>query len=436
MKKNNNIKFIIIAIIVLLVIIIFTYLILKNKDINEEEPQNEIENTSNNVTNRESTSTENEDTLTYSLKRTTDDYDYFIALHCLESFYDFQDYDGSNLQLIDTKVIEELKLNENNFLNTETKGYCIDEIYKQDINKNEKIYAVYFRIGVDLLKTENCVVWIRINNEDKVFYIYPFEYLNKNNYLNLKEDNVIKTDKFEEIEDRKINKFAEEDIIMDKTTCMQEIFSRYKFDLMIDRKHLYNTSDEKYRNAKFKTFEQLEQYIEENRSDLYLESIKEFNVSDYDTYKQYSGTGTYENIYIFNVENMMQYTLRLDIYSIITDDYKETYDMLLPNVKAKYCIGRIIEAINNKDYEFVYEKLDPIQKSNYYSKIEDLITYIQTYFWEKNDYSFEESYMISPQVYQYTISIRDKEGLPGYRLYTATVTLKNEEDFEIALKMN
>lgn len=433
MKKNSNIK-VILIVAFLLLILIFTYLILKNKNKNEENSQNEIENTTNNEVSKKTII--EEENLDYSLKKITDDYDYFLTLNCLKAYYDFLDYDGSNLQLIDTKVIEELKLNENNFLNIETKGYCIDEIYKQDINKNEKIYVVYFRIGTNSSKVENRVVWIRINDNNKVFYIYPYEYLSKNNYLNLKANNIIKTDKFEEIEDRKINKYEEEDILLDKTTCMQEVFSKYKFDLLMDRKHLYNTLDEKYRNAKFKTFEQLEQYIEENKSELYLESIKEFNVSNYDTYKQYSGTGTYENIYIFDVENMMQYTLRLDIYSIITDDYKETYDMLLPNVKGKYCIGRIIEAINNKDYEFIYEKLDPIQKSNYYSKIEDLITYIQTYFWEKNDYEFEESYMISPQVYQYTIKIKDKGGLPGYRLYTATVTLKNEEDFYIALKMN
>mgnify|MGYP002544218377 CR=1 FL=1 len=47
---------------------------------------------------------------------------------------------------------------------------------------------------------------------------------------------------------------------------------------------------------------------------------------------------------------------------------KDTYNAFLPAARAKYCINRVVEALNYKDYDFIYSKLNPVQKNNYYIK--------------------------------------------------------------------
>lgn len=141
-------------------------------------------------------------------------------------------------------------------------------------------------------------------------------------------------------------------------------------------------------------------------------------------------------MYIFDAKNIMEYTLRLDDYTIMTDKQLEIYETNLPNVQAKYCVNRVIQAINNQDYEYIYNKLDVVQKSNYYSNIEDFKQFIQKDFWEENDYEIIKTYMISNNVYQFTVKLTNKNIKMAYRLYTAAVTLKKDDDFEIALKKN
>ena len=71
----------------------------------------------------------------------------------------------------------------------------------------------------------------------------------------------------------------------------------------------------------------------------------------------------------------MNYTILLDDYLIVED--KENYDALLPQVQAEYCVKRVIDSINDGNYEFVYDKLNEIQKNNYYKNISICLYYIR-----------------------------------------------------------
>ena len=215
--------------------------------------------------------------------------------------------------------------------------------------------------------------------------------------------------------------------------CIKELFRRYKFDLLMDVEHLYQILNEEYRKERFPNFEDLTQYIHENKSDLYLDSIEEYNVKNYDSYVQYTGKGQEDKYYIFDIQNLMTYTLFMDNYTIVT--IEEEYNAVLPNPQAKYCINRVIQAINDKNYEFVYEKLNPVLRNNYYRNREDFEEFIHNHFYDKNDYEIEEEYLIiSSDVYQYNVKIIDATGQEiSYKRLTMTVTLKENTDFVISI---
>ena len=144
--------------------------------------------------------------------------------------------------------------------------------------------------------------------------------------------------------------------------------------------------------------------------------------------------GNSNRYYTFKMTSLMEYTLILDNYTMVIQD--DIYNASLPNVQAKYCINRVIEAIDDKNYEFVYEKLNPVQKNNYYKNIDEFKEFITNHFYDEINYEIDDEYlMISSNVYQYNVKITDNvaENDFTFRNFTMTVTLKENEDFVIAI---
>lgn len=385
------------------------------------------------MTTNEVNHTNSNTNLLSNLEKIEDTATYFLIHNCLGKFYNENDYEDISFDLIDSVVIETLNLNENNTISLENSGFCIDEIYQQKLTETENIYVVYYRLGQSAGNIADRVAWVRINSENSVFSIYPYEYLNFSNQLHLKEEDTITIDNIKEIEKNENNGYEPSAITTDDASCVKELFRRYKFDLLLDLNHLYNTLEEEYKNAKFENIESLEQYVESNRTDLYLDTISQYNVSKTNESNTYTIVSDGENEYIFYVTNLMEYTILMDNYTIVT--IQDTYQEALPNAQAKYCINRIIEAINDKNYEFVYERLNPIQKNNYYRSLSDFENFVKNSFFTKNNYEIDEEYLIiSTYVYQYRVKIMDNSnGGAAYKYFTMTVNLQNEDNFTISI---
>lgn len=447
MDKKNNIRNIII-ILILIIIIIFAIvlsIILSNYD-TESSDENIIENANTNT----STSTEDNDQQEAEnieentekdiseeqkkLTKTNDVKTYFIMKYCLETFYYYNDYDDIDItkDYIDKEAIEDFNSNRNNF-NVENRGICIDEIYKQYIDNDKSIYAVYYRFGEISENVTNKVVWIKINEKNKLFSIYPYEYLKLHNYLSLKTNDIISIENKNEIEENENNSYSNSETEITTKDFINELFRRYKFDLLLDIEHLYNMLDEEYKEKRFNNIEQLRHYIQNHKSDLYLDNIETYSTSNNKSYTQYTGKSNIGNNYIFRAKNVMNYTLFLDNYTIMTS--KKEYNKKEPNEQAIVCIDRVMQAINDENYGFVYEKLNPVQRNNYYKNIEDFEEFLRRYFYDKTSYEIYKEYLIiSSNVYQYTIKITDTDNKEfSYRNVTMTITLNDDADFEVSI---
>ncbi len=448
MKKNENtIKNLLIIFALIIIVIVFLVLfIILTRSLNKEDlsdSNNVIDNSideDNNTLDENETNVNNTEDVGInageSLQKITDEEIYFLVKNCMEQYYKSNNLDNP-LNVMDYDVINSLKItkeNYNNYNNFNFPIFRIDEIYGQELSTDVDIYVVYHQLQVDSSNSKQNVIFVKVNTNDMDFSIYPYEYLRINKYLNLKQgDKISKISS--DINKNKDNVYGDlyDDDITDEDFT-KELFSRYKFDLLLDIEHLYNVLDENYKKAKFPNIEDLKKYINENKSDLVIDSLSQYNAeeNEEENYTKYVAICSSKE-YVFYVKNLMNYTMFLDGYLMVDD--KETYDSMLPQLQAEYCVKRIIQSINDGNYEFVYEKLNDIQKNNYYKNIADFKDYIQKIFYSKNKYEIDTDYLIlSASVYQFNMKITDAtEEEFTHRNLVMTITLKDDDDFRVSI---
>ena len=135
----------------------------------------------------------------------------------------------------------------------------------------------------------------------------------------------------------------------------------------------------------------------------------------------------------------MDYNIMFDDYTVATQEFYKVYSSSLYSVRGKYCIDRIMNAINEKNYKFVYENLNPILKNNYYPTIEDFENFVTNNFYEKNAYEIDKDVKkIGKSVYQYSVKVIDNttENAQYYRQFLMTVEIKEKADFTISIVLD
>lgn len=455
-RKPEDIKrlitvlaFIIIIIVLVIILILFAHkksddFPKNNNTSNNDTYVNNTNNKDDSVTNSNIIDSNNTDNNTQSnintgtLEKIIDLESYFWLKDRLSFYYSSNELEDPTM-LMDKTVIDELGLtvdNYRNFNNFDGPIFRMDEIYKQNLNQNEILYVVKLRYGKSEKDVKDSIVWVEKDLSTSTFSIYPYEYLRLKNYTDFKEGDTVPVDSNKSIEKNRENNYSEEDeedLEEDTKLCMKGLFERYKFDLLVDREHLYSILEIDYKNAKYSNLEDLKKYINDNRTDLYLDMISEYKVVNYNEYVEYRAICNSQRNYVFNAKNMMDYTVSLDNYSVVQN--KDTYNAFLPAAQAKYCVDRVVQALNYKDYDFVYSKLNPVQKNNYYKNVNEFKNYLSKALYEQNSYEIDDNYLIiSDNVYQFTVTIRDATGGEfTYSKFTMAVTLKDDADFTISI---
>lgn len=116
---------------------------------------------------------------------------------------------------------------------------------------------------------------------------------------------------------------------------------------------------------------------------------------------------TYDNYYIFKATGVMNYKLLLDIYTVDLPEFLEQYKEATTEEKGELNIQKIFEAINEKDYKYVYNKLEPTYRATVASDYETFKSYMMNNLFEKNVVEFED-YTENNNDLIYTITITDE----------------------------
>lgn len=327
-------------------------------------------------------------------------------------------------------------------------------MYYSELGLGVNVYFVYgYLIEKDLNKVTDLSIGIKIDMGNSTFSVLPYEYLEKNDYLNVKEGTKTKFKEETEIAN-KINNTFKYSYINDESYT-EYLFSNYIDRSLFNAELIYNCLDEEYREKKFESYDKFQKFIDNNKENyitygqikddeefesmdeymLYLIKNDNLEMKAYKktiekNYTQYTCIDNLNNYYIFRETAPMEYTLILDIYTLDLPEFNEKYDLATTEEKVGYNIEKIVNALNMQDYNYIYSKLSNDFKTNYFKTYEDFEKYAKETFDIGNEVTYNK-YTESSNLSTYQITLKGKN-----KTITKTIVMRLEEGTEFIMAFN
>lgn len=198
-----------------------------------------------------------------------------------------------------------------------------------------------------------------------------------------------------------------------------------------------NYLDDSYKELRFGSLEEYMKYIEDNK--LELESIRtdKYLCNDLNDGKmEYVCKDQYDNVYVFDINSIFDYKIKLDNYTILTDKFKTEYQSANDNKKVQMNTDRFIQMLNRHDYKSSYNCISKEFKDNYFSTEDEFIDFIKQNFFDYNDLNFGDFSKEGANLFKYSIKIEDLTGNnEDGKNVNMIMQLNNDFDFEIAFEM-
>lgn len=197
----------------------------------------------------------------------------------------------------------------------------------------------------------------------------------------------------------------------------------------------YQTINEDYRIKKFETYQEYEEYIAEKREELetMCKSIRK-QYTDFETYQEYeeyyrqvsktdikqykveeiNGKKRYiciagnDRYYIFDINSIMDYTVIIDTYTVDLPEFTEQYNSANDSEKAGLNLQKVVDALNDKDYKYVYNKLDETFKENNFPDLGKFKQYVEDNLYTSIEAEFSD-YKNSGNIHMYDVSFKNKK---------------------------
>lgn len=396
MKKKRNIIIIVATIGIIIILIIAN--IAKKDNISKEEMNKIYSEVKEN----------NEDVKDEKPIRTNRINTYVTVEETIKNY--IENTKNQNVELVmsvlNKEYISKNNINSNNLSSSTQQyknitSYKNIEMYEQNSEKFTAYYIkgqindqgnVYFEIGVD------------VNN-----HTYDIMPITENEYTTkINQSTGERT-----IEKNENNSIEFKDY--DNADIAKMYFDDYLKQMISNPEKAYNLLDKQYRETKFENYNGFVQYINANREKLeltykmetldnndfekysdYLDfklqhsnlGIKKYSIETYESYVQYTCQDAEGNYYIFSAQYPMDYSVVLDVYTTDTPYFKNMYSRSTDQNKAKLNLEKIQEALNNKDYKYIYNKLNATFKANNFATESQFESYMKNNFFDKNQITY------------------------------------------------
>lgn len=319
----------------------------------------------------------------------TDNIDYFTVINCVYQYFDSINLSSSKFEneeyteeqfhqdvynLLSENYIKNNNINLNNVMkyvdSIEQKMLFIPLKMKVVKTYNTNSYLVYgYLQTLSNEYVKDVYLYVNMDLNNKTFSIEPI----LNNNLEF-EDIVYKND-IDSIEKNDMNTYQESKINNEKVS--EEYFLMMKRTMLAKPEYIYNYLDNDYKQKRFGDINNFVKYIQENQSEIYKTQFTKYLVNNYEGYTEYVIQDQYQNLYIFDVTNPMQFTLKLDTYTIPTDKFKEQYDTGKNDTKVMLNVDKWISMLNNRDYKSAYNLLDETFRNNNFGSEEKFEEYMR-----------------------------------------------------------
>ena len=277
--------------------------------------------------------------------------------------------------------------------------------------KNESAGEKYFVITLD--KNNNAFSVEPINQE-----ITDIEQINLTN-----EDNIT-------IEANENNVFQYQ--TANYEYVIKQYISTFKRLATSNSDILYNMINEEYRNNKFNTIDLFKKYLENNKQEIQTANLQKYQVKDYDGYRQYVGIDQYNNYYIFNEKTIMDISIFLDTYTVDLPEFLEEYNISNDPDKAGMNLQKVVDALNNNDYTYVYNKLDATFRNNNFKTVANFEKYIENTIGAYSNVEFS-NYQSSSDLHVFDVTFNNESKQPVVK--TFIVKLLEGTDFVMSFNV-
>ena len=339
---------------------------------------------------------------------------YYTIEECVKSYLTMLKSNDTEVVIsyLNEDFIKDNGINEQNVFNKIKKFDNIDLYTTVDMYELDGInYFQYYVKG----KIDKSYIYFVVNTDttNQTFDIFP---INEEIY---KQD-IEKVAQTDESQEKSISKktynFYKSRIFSNEDLC-RLYYTNYIRLMLTDIEEAYKLLNEDYKKSKFSNIEAFKKYVDSNKKSYELiykvetadstsynshldyynfiqnnaqYQMKSFAVNNNDEYTQcLCGNITGSN-YIFNVIYPGEYEVFLDSYTIDIPAFTEKYEKSTNENKVALNLEKIRGAINTKDYQYVYEKLDETFKKKNFDSLQKFKEYVQNNFFEYNDFGYKE----------------------------------------------
>lgn len=201
-------------------------------------------------------------------------------------------------------------------------------------------------------------------------------------------------------------------------------FNQYKDMLINSYEKAYQLLDARYKEERFNSLENFEQYIEKNKEYIINSSLKTYKRTNYDNYNLYTLKDQYGNTYILKETAVMEYTVQLDDYTIENEIFDDEYNKSTNRDKGILNIDKFFKMLNMQDYTSAYKVLDENFKQNYFKTQLEFENYMKAKTFRYNKVNYKEYSNKITDIYTYKVTLTDK-----------TEENKTEVEFNIVMKL-
>lgn len=212
------------------------------------------------------------------------------------------------------------------------------------------------------LEEEMCLI-VNIDYRNLTFTIEP---------SNQSYDDITEVKQLSQIEKNDTNQFR--NTVQNEEQIVSDYINLYKRYALGNPQIAYNYFDKDYRDKRFGSIENYKAYVEKNKEEIKNLEGYQYQVNNYEGYTQYVCKDKYENVYIFNEESIMNFTIQLDTYTIPTEKFLDNYEKAKEDKRVKMNIEKWIQMLNNRDYASAYSVLDETYQDSNFVSVEEFET--------------------------------------------------------------
>lgn len=310
--------------------------------------------------------------------------------------------------MLDKEYISYKNITEDNITSkielTKDSVIYIDYMYVSERSENIYIYVVS---GSLREKATNNItkfkVIVKTDYDNKTFSIMPQDYVEEK-YSNISLGGTIDIG-LDRIESNENNTYIFKNI--EGQVYARDLFEDFKDRLLYDINSVYDRLDEEYKVKKFANVSEFEEYIKnkyENIESLQLSSYSKETESNHDRYIMVDSE---EHYFIIDSTAIMKYTIVLDAYTLDLPEFINKYEYTTEQGKVLLNLNKIMLALNNADYKYVYDKLSDSFKTKNFKTLEDFKKYVQNNMFSYNYFEYAEFENEEDIYYKYNVKITD-----------------------------